>query len=139
MEGGKFWQLVTPNGYKFISRHMTRIIKTGIVKEGDLVAITGNSGKFTTNPHLHQEVYKNGVLINPETLIWSSSLKEENMLRTYNGTIYALVAGFWMAIGTSYPEFLVDFGNQAAPSMTEAQFKAFPVHKRTIKCHLNLS
>jgi hypothetical protein len=62
-----------------------------------------------------------------------SSLKKDDMLRTYNGTIYALVAGYWMAIGTTYADFIQDFGGQIAPPMTEAQFKAFPLHKRTIK------
>lgn len=70
VQGGKFWQLITPDGHKFIARHLSQIIKTGIVKEGELVAITGNTGKFTTKPHLHQEVYKNNRLVDPEKFIW---------------------------------------------------------------------
>jgi hypothetical protein len=72
VEGGKFWQLKTPDGHKFIARHLSKIIKTGIVKEGELVAITGNSGRYTTNPHLHQEAYKNNLLVDPEKINWGN-------------------------------------------------------------------
>lgn len=62
------------------------------------------------------------------------SLTEDNMHRAYNGTIYALIAGYWVAITTSGEEYKVEWNvNTFPPVMTEAQFKAFPVHKRVIK------
>ena len=36
------------------------------VKAGDLIAIVGNSGELSTGPHLHFELWYNGIPINPE-------------------------------------------------------------------------
>ena len=74
LEGGNFWTLTTGN-HKFTARHLSKILKTGQVKEGDLVAITGNTGKYTTNPHLHQEAYKDGKLVDPEIINWNPMTK----------------------------------------------------------------
>lgn len=88
-EGGTWWQLTRSDGTKFIARHLSKLVKTGQVKEGDLVAVTGNSGAFTTNAHLHQEVYIKGKLTDPEKFLWD----EETMkLVNDKGTIY-LVTG----------------------------------------------
>lgn len=70
--GGNYWQLIRDNGDTFTARHLDKIYKTGAVKEGDLVALTGNTGAYTTGAHLHQEVKVNGKLVNPETYNWSS-------------------------------------------------------------------
>lgn len=71
-EGGNWWQLIRPNGDKFIARHLLKVLKTGTVHEGDLVAVTGNTGQFTTNAHLHQEVYINNKLVDPEKYPWDT-------------------------------------------------------------------
>ena len=39
------------------------------VKGGDPIAIVGNSGEFTSGPHLHFELWKNGQSVNPENYI----------------------------------------------------------------------
>lgn len=36
------------------------------VKAGEVVAIVGNSGELSTGPHLHFELWYNGIAINPE-------------------------------------------------------------------------
>lgn len=36
------------------------------VKAGEVVAIIGNSGEYSTGPHLHFELWYNGIPINPE-------------------------------------------------------------------------
>ncbi len=36
------------------------------VKAGEVIAIIGNSGKLSTGPHLHFELWYNGIPINPE-------------------------------------------------------------------------
>ncbi len=38
--------------------HLSKILKTGKVKQGDKFAKTGNSGAWTTGPHLHYQVEK---------------------------------------------------------------------------------
>lgn len=70
--GGRYWQLIRPNGDTLTARHLDKVLKIGQVKEGDLVAVTGNTGKFTTGPHLHQEVKINGVFTDPEKYNWQS-------------------------------------------------------------------
>jgi len=39
------------------------------VKVGEAVAIIGNSGELTSGPHLHFEIWQNGVPVNPEDYI----------------------------------------------------------------------
>jgi len=39
------------------------------VKAGETIAIIGNTGEMTTGPHLHFEIWHNGVPINPEDYI----------------------------------------------------------------------
>lgn len=70
--GGNYWQLVRSNGDTFTARHLNKVYKTGVVKEGDLVAQTGNTGSYTSGAHLHQEVKINGVFTDPEKYNWSS-------------------------------------------------------------------
>jgi len=40
-----------------------------IVKAGEVIAIVGNSGKFTTGPHLHFEIWFKGSPLNPTEVI----------------------------------------------------------------------
>jgi murein DD-endopeptidase MepM/ murein hydrolase activator NlpD len=39
------------------------------VGAGDAIAIIGNSGELTTGPHLHFELWHNGVPLNPSDYI----------------------------------------------------------------------
>ncbi len=80
-EGGNFLTLTRANGDQLTARHLSKLIrKSGQVKEGELIAVTGNTGAFTTNPHLHQEVKSKGKLIDPETYNWG---KEKIMKPQY--------------------------------------------------------
>ncbi|MBT0607148.1 M23 family metallopeptidase [Aequorivita echinoideorum] len=40
-----------------------------IVKAGEVIAIVGNTGEFTTGPHLHFELWRDGYPIDPTTFI----------------------------------------------------------------------
>lgn len=54
-----------------IYKHNAELLKaTGDkVKAGEAIAIMGNSGELTTGPHLHFELWYNGVAVNPQTYI----------------------------------------------------------------------
>lgn len=43
--------------------------KNDFVQKGEVIAIMGNSGKFTTGPHLHFEIWHDGNALNPEAVI----------------------------------------------------------------------
>jgi murein DD-endopeptidase MepM/ murein hydrolase activator NlpD len=57
--------------YMSIYKHLSTLIKKQreSVEQGELIAISGNSGKETTGPHLHFEIWKNGKPVDPRKLI----------------------------------------------------------------------
>jgi len=63
--------LIHSDGYLSIYKHCSVILKKEreFVKQGDLVAQSGNSGLATTGPHLHFEIWHNGKPIDPETVL----------------------------------------------------------------------
>jgi murein DD-endopeptidase MepM/ murein hydrolase activator NlpD len=54
-----------------VYKHNAELLKTigDRIKAGEAVAIIGNSGEFTTGPHLHFELWHRGNAINPEQYI----------------------------------------------------------------------
>jgi murein DD-endopeptidase MepM/ murein hydrolase activator NlpD len=59
-------------GYKTLYSHLQKFkVKKGQkVKRGDLIALSGSSGKLATGPHLHYEVKHNGIALNPRNFIY---------------------------------------------------------------------
>ncbi|HXH17515.1 MAG TPA: M23 family metallopeptidase [Chitinophagales bacterium] len=59
--------------YNLISfyKHNSVLLKKvgNFVKAGDAIAVEGNSGELTTGPHLHFELWHEGVPVNPEDYI----------------------------------------------------------------------
>jgi murein DD-endopeptidase MepM/ murein hydrolase activator NlpD len=57
--------------YLSIYKHCSVILKKEreFVKQGDLIALSGNSGLATTGPHLHFEIWHNGKPIDPEKIL----------------------------------------------------------------------
>ena len=70
--GGMGLMVTIDHGYGFVSRygHLSKSnVKTGQrVKRGDVVALMGSSG-YSTGPHLHYEVWRNGQALNPSKYI----------------------------------------------------------------------
>ena len=59
-------------GYKTLYGHLSKYkVKRGQkIKRGDLIGLTGSSGKLSTGPHLHYEVRHNGIALNPRNFIF---------------------------------------------------------------------
>jgi len=60
----------SPSDYVTVYKHCSSLLKKtrDIVTEGELIALSGNTGEITTGPHLHFEVWKNGRPVNPKSL-----------------------------------------------------------------------
>jgi len=59
------------DGYLSFYKHCSVLLKRDreFVKQGELIAQTGNSGLATTGPHLHFEIWHDGKAVDPETLL----------------------------------------------------------------------
>jgi len=59
------------HGLISIYKHNASLIKAQgeLVKSGEVIATAGNTGKFTTGPHLHFELWSDGYPINPTNFI----------------------------------------------------------------------
>lgn len=60
-------------GYTTLFAHLSKIkVSVGQkVKRGDLLGLSGSSGELATGPHLHYEVFHDGVNLNPENFVYS--------------------------------------------------------------------
>ena len=65
--------LIIDHGNNLISvyKHNSKLLKFQgeIVKQGEIIALSGNSGVLTSGPHLHFELWSEGFSIDPNTLI----------------------------------------------------------------------
>ncbi|TDU43536.1 murein DD-endopeptidase MepM/ murein hydrolase activator NlpD [Gelidibacter sediminis] len=65
--------VIIEHSYEMISvyKHNASLTKEqgDIVKAGEVIAMAGNSGEFTTGPHLHFELWSKGYPINPTNFI----------------------------------------------------------------------
>lgn len=61
-------QIQHRNNLVSVYKHCSAVLKQvgEKVLAGDPIAVVGNTGEFTTGPHLHFELWENGVPINPE-------------------------------------------------------------------------
>jgi murein DD-endopeptidase MepM/ murein hydrolase activator NlpD len=71
LETGYIIQVQHQNNIISVYKHNANLLKKigSQVKSGDAIAILGNSGEFTTGPHLHFELWYNGKPVNPEDYI----------------------------------------------------------------------
>lgn len=60
--------IVHGRGFVTMYKHCKLLMRTEREKvvQGDIIALSGNTGRLTTGPHLHFEVWKDGSVVNPE-------------------------------------------------------------------------
>jgi hypothetical protein len=70
-EYGNIIQIQHPNGFLSIDNHNELLLKQmgDKVVAGEAIAIIGNTGKLSTGPHLHFELWYKGNPVNPEEYI----------------------------------------------------------------------
>ncbi len=61
------------DGYISVYKHCSVLLKKSRekVRQGELIALSGNSGETTTGPHLHFEIWKDGQPVNPKSLFYN--------------------------------------------------------------------
>jgi len=54
-----------------VYKHNSKLNKKvgDVVKAGDIIAFVGNTGEFTTGPHLHFEIWQKGIPLDPQKVI----------------------------------------------------------------------
>jgi len=59
------------NGYITVYKHCSVLLKRAreTVLQGEIIALSGNTGEISTGPHLHFEVWKDGEPIDPKTVL----------------------------------------------------------------------
>lgn len=70
-ETGNVIAILHGNNLFSVYKHNSILLKKegATVKAGEAIAIIGNSGKWSSGPHLHFELWQNGTAINPEQYI----------------------------------------------------------------------
>jgi murein DD-endopeptidase MepM/ murein hydrolase activator NlpD len=70
-EGGYTMAVQHADGYLSVYKHNKRLLKqTGDhVKARETLAVSGNSGEVTTGPHLHFELWRNGLAQDPRPYV----------------------------------------------------------------------
>ena len=68
-EGGYVVAVQHADGYLSVYKHNARLLNRvgDRVRSRETVAISGNSGEITTGPHLHFELWRNGLAQDPRT------------------------------------------------------------------------
>ncbi len=71
VEDGNIMIINHSDGYISIYKHCSLLLKKEreAVEQGELIAQSGNSGLHTSGPHLHFEIWKDGNIINPQSVI----------------------------------------------------------------------
>lgn len=71
LETGYVIQIQHQNNLVSIYKHNAELLKEvgNHIKPGEAIAIIGNSGELTSGPHLHFELWHNGVALNPEDYV----------------------------------------------------------------------
>ncbi|HOG20652.1 MAG TPA: M23 family metallopeptidase, partial [Salinivirgaceae bacterium] len=67
LEGGNVVQIQHTNNVVSVYKHNAVILKNqgDYVLVGEPIGVVGNTGEYSTGPHLHFEIWHNGIPVNP--------------------------------------------------------------------------
>ncbi len=68
LQSGYVLQIQHAEGYLSVYKHCQSLLKEpgDMVRKGDIIGTVGSTGMYSSGPHLHFELWKNGVSLNPE-------------------------------------------------------------------------
>lgn len=71
-QGGKWLWFTDKDGNSLQFAHLSKYVGgLRVVRKGELIAYTGNTGQLTTGPHLHVQIISpSGVRLDPEKYAW---------------------------------------------------------------------
>jgi murein DD-endopeptidase MepM/ murein hydrolase activator NlpD len=71
VKDGNMIIVLHPGNYITVYKHCSSLLKKerDTVVQGELIALSGNTGEITSGPHLHFEIWKEGKPINPITIL----------------------------------------------------------------------
>ncbi len=71
-DGGYVIALQHAEGYVSIYKHNRELVPSpgAFVRSGDVIAFSGNTGEISTGPHVHIELWHNGVPLDPERYLF---------------------------------------------------------------------
>lgn len=71
VESGYQIMIQHDNNYLTIYKHCSSLIKKirERITQGELIALSGNTGRNTTGPHLHFEIWQNGKPVDPQKIL----------------------------------------------------------------------
>lgn len=124
--------------------HLRELSAKGVYKKGDVLGYTGNTGKYTTGPHLHLDISEKVVkikefnnFIDPDEFFAQRNNDVElNNMVTYqkegDSKIYALVGNILIPFDAAYETYQEEFSNAELKILPIAEFNKFKVSK-TVK------
>ena len=119
VQGGKWARLTRENGDQIEFAHLSKYISAGQVREGDEIAITGNTGQVTTGPHLHvQIINSHGQRIDPEAYNWNT----QPSMTTIKATV-VINGGLWPTLPSKL-QVIRDWYKEASGQKLDIQFTA---------------
>ena len=89
--------------------HLSKVIKVGKVKEGEIIGLSGNSGTATNAPHLHLDLRRNGSglsivnFFDPMILLKWKQLEIKPKVMTHNEA-HSIIRGLYFAFAKREPD-----------------------------------
>lgn len=82
--GGIWLRLTRTNGDQIEFAHLSKRMKLGVVKAGEVIGITGYTGRKRGKiPHLHIQIFVKGKRVDPDKYVWETVDNPEQLIRKF--------------------------------------------------------